>query len=70
MLTDDIPNAPMPPREYVEAIVLPTLRESLATRDDRRRAYLACLVVCHVADSLGSAEAAAGRRASSTVRRT
>jgi predicted nucleotidyltransferase len=52
------PNTPMTPREYVEAIVLPTLHELLAARDDRRRAYLACLVVCHVADSLGLAEAA------------
>ncbi|MCJ2065878.1 nucleotidyltransferase domain-containing protein [Methylobacterium sp. J-088] len=57
MLPDDKPNAPMTPREYVETIVLPTLRELLAARDDRRRAYLACLVVCHVADSLGLAEA-------------
>ena len=50
------PNEPMTPREYVEAIVLPTLHEFLAARDDRRRAYLACLVICHVADSLGLAE--------------
>lgn len=48
----------MTPREYVEAIVLPTLHEFLAARDDRRRAYIACLVICHVADSLGLAEAA------------
>ncbi|ONF46464.1 hypothetical protein [Methylobacterium radiotolerans] len=58
MMPDDIPNAPMRPREYVETIVLPTLHELLGARDDRRRAYLACLVVCHVADSLGLAEAA------------
>lgn len=58
MMPDDKPNAPMTPREYVEMIVLPTLHEALAARDDRRRAYLACLVVCHVADSLGLAEAA------------
>ncbi len=58
MPLDDKPNAPMTPREYVETIVLPTLHEALAARADRRRAYLACLVVCHVADSLGLAEAA------------
>ena len=58
MPPDDKPNAPMTPREYVETIVLPTLHELLGARDDRRRAYLACLVVCHVADSLGLAEAA------------
>lgn len=57
-MPDDKPNAPMTPREYVELIVLPTLHEALTARDDRRRAYLACLVVCHVADSLGLAEAA------------
>lgn len=55
---DDKPNAPMTPEEYVEAMVLPTLHEALAARDDRRRAYLACLVVCHGADSLGLAPAA------------
>lgn len=58
MPPDDKPNAPMMPREYVETIVLPTLHELLGARDDRRRAYLACLVVCHFADSLGLAEAA------------
>lgn len=58
MTPDDKSNAPMPPREYVEAIVLPTLHEALAARDNRRHAYLACLVVNHVADSLGIAEAA------------
>jgi hypothetical protein len=58
MMPDDKPNAPMTPREYVELIARPTLHEALAARDDRRRAYLACLVVCHVADSLGVAEAA------------
>lgn len=57
-MPDDKPNAPMTPREYVDLIALPTLREFLAARDDRRRAYLASLVVCHVADSLGLAEAA------------
>lgn len=57
MPPDNKPNAPMTPREYVEAIVLPTLHELLGARDDRRRAYLACLVVCHVADSVGLAEA-------------
>lgn len=34
MPSDDKPNAPMTPREYVETIVLPTLREFLAARDD------------------------------------
>lgn len=58
MPTDDKTNGPMTPREYVELIALPTLHELLAARDDRRLAYLACLVVCHVADSLGVAEAA------------
>lgn len=48
----------MMPREYVEAIVLPTLHEALGVRDDQRRAYLACLVVYHCIDSLGLAEAA------------
>ncbi|SEG69579.1 Nucleotidyltransferase domain-containing protein [Methylobacterium sp. 190mf] len=57
MPSDDKPNAPMTPREYVGLIVLPTLHEALNARDDRRRAYLACLVVSHVADSLGLAEA-------------
>lgn len=60
MTPGDKSNAPMTPREYVEVIVLPTLHELLAARDDRRRAYLACLVVCHVADSIGLAEAARG----------
>ncbi len=58
MTSEDKPNTPMTPREYVETIVLPTLREFLEARDDRRRAYLACLVICHTADSLGLAEAA------------
>lgn len=58
MMPDDKSNAPMAPREYVELIARPTLREFLADRGDRRRAYLACLVVCHVADSIGFAEAA------------
>ncbi|MCJ2074115.1 nucleotidyltransferase domain-containing protein [Methylobacterium sp. E-016] len=50
------PNVPMTPQEYVRAIVLPTLAEFRTVRDDRRRAYLACLVICHVADSLALAE--------------
>ncbi len=55
---DDKPNVSMTPREYVEAIVLPTLHEALGARDDQRRAYLACLVVYHCIDSIGLAEAA------------
>ncbi|MCJ2074805.1 nucleotidyltransferase domain-containing protein [Methylobacterium sp. E-016] len=50
------PNVPMTPQEYVRAIVLPTLAEFRTARDDRRRAYLACLVICHVADSLALAK--------------
>ncbi|MCJ2037377.1 nucleotidyltransferase domain-containing protein [Methylobacterium sp. E-041] len=50
------PNVPMTPQDYVRAIVLPTLTEFRTARDNRRRAYLACLVICHVADSLALAE--------------
>ncbi|MCJ2042876.1 nucleotidyltransferase domain-containing protein [Methylobacterium sp. J-059] len=50
------PNVPMTPQEYVRAIVLPTLTEFRTARHDRRLAYLACLVICHVADSLALAE--------------
>jgi len=58
LVMDDQPNAPPTPRQYVEQIVLPTLREFLTACDDRRRAYLACLVICHCADITGLAEAA------------
>lgn len=69
MMPDDKPNAPMTPREYVELIALPTLHELLGVRDDRRRAYLACLAICHVADSLGLADAARGPGFASLSRR-
>lgn len=49
----------MTPHEYVTAIVLPTLAEFRSARGDRRRAYLACLVICHLADFIAFAEAKA-----------
>jgi len=49
----------MTPHEYVRTIAVPTLAEFRSARGDRRRAYLACLVICHLADFLALAEAEA-----------
>ena len=40
----------MSPADYVNVIVIPTLREALEARGDRRRMYLACIAVFHVID--------------------
>lgn len=45
----------MTPRQYVQDIVIPTVRESRDKRRCRRRAYLACIVVYHIADYLQTA---------------
>lgn len=41
-------------REYVEVVVVPTVREALAERADRRRAYLSCIATFHVLDYLAA----------------
>ncbi|MCJ2035761.1 hypothetical protein [Methylobacterium sp. J-068] len=40
----------MTPETYVTTIVVPTLKEALAARGDRRLIYLACIAVFHVID--------------------
>ncbi|WP_267360604.1 MULTISPECIES: hypothetical protein [unclassified Methylobacterium] len=45
----------MTPTAYVETIVIPTLREAMAARDDRRPNYLACIVIFHVLDYIAAA---------------
>lgn len=42
----------MTPRTYVDTIVLPTVREALEHRGDRRLNYLACIAVLHILDHL------------------
>ena len=42
----------MTPNQYVNEIVLPTLREARDARLDRRRSYLAAIVTHHTADYL------------------
>jgi hypothetical protein len=45
----------MTPAAYVETIVIPTLREAMAARNDRRPNYLACIVIFHVLDYIAAA---------------
>ncbi len=45
----------MTPAEYMDEIVIPTLREFRDERRSRRRAYLACIAVFHVKDHLKKA---------------
>jgi hypothetical protein len=45
----------MTPQEYVEEIVLPTLREFKVSRRSRRLAYLSCMAVFHIKDHLKKA---------------
>ena len=47
----------MSPAEYVDEIVLPTVRDFAASRRSRRLAYLSCMVVFHIKDHLGKARA-------------
>ena len=47
----------MTPAEYVNEIVLPTVREFGEHRRCRRRAYLACIVAFHIKDYLQRAGA-------------
>ena len=42
----------MPPLEYMQTVVLPTVDEYLVARGDQRRAILACIVAWHVRDYL------------------
>lgn len=42
----------MTPAEYVEAVVLPTVRDFMARPDDRRLAYLSAIATFHVTDYL------------------
>ena len=51
----------MTPAEYVNEIVLPTVREFRDDRSSRRREYLACIVANHVRDHLGVAIRTAGQ---------
>jgi hypothetical protein len=45
----------MTPAEYVNEIVVPTLREFSEERRSRRRAYLACIAAFHIKDHLKEA---------------
>lgn len=61
-----MPAKTMTPQEYCDEIVLPTFREYENSTNSRRRAYLACIVVFHLADYLkkaGAVEPAAVMRA-------
>ncbi|MBM0205665.1 hypothetical protein JNW90_23620 [Micromonospora sp. STR1s_5] len=42
----------MSPGEYVDTVALPTLKEAMQARGDRRLVYLACIVIYHIADYL------------------
>jgi len=45
----------MTPAEYVDEIVIPTVREFRDNRRSRRHAYLACIVTFHIKDHLAKA---------------
>jgi hypothetical protein len=40
----------MTPADFVNDIVVPTVREFRDVRRSRRRAYLACIIVFHIKD--------------------
>jgi hypothetical protein len=46
----------MQPSFYFSDIVLPTVQEFLVARNDRRRAYLACITAFHICDYIVRAE--------------
>ncbi len=45
----------MTPTEFMDEVVLPTAREFMAARGDRRRAYLACIAAFHLCDYVSRA---------------
>jgi hypothetical protein len=45
----------MTPAEFMDEIMVPTLREFRDERRSRRRAYLACIAVFHLKDHLSKA---------------
>ena len=47
----------MRPAEFAEVVVLPTVKEHLAARDNRRLAYLACIATYSLVEYLARAEA-------------
>jgi hypothetical protein len=47
----------MTPADFVNDIVVPTVREFRDVRRSRRRAYLACIIVFHIKDHLRKAGA-------------
>src|SRR4030095_3617626 len=53
--SDDHGRSGMTPAQYVDQIVIPTVREFRDNRRSRRHAYLACLVTFHIKDHLAKA---------------
>jgi hypothetical protein len=47
----------MTPAQYAVEIVMPTVRDFMKARGDRRPAYLACITTYHLVDYLARAEA-------------
>lgn len=56
------------PAAYFSEIVLPTVREFLADRGDRRRAYLACIAAFHLCDYVSEAEGEKLKKVQDAVR--
>ena len=52
----------MTPAEFLDEIVVPTLRECRDERRSRRRAYLACIAVFHIKDHLKEGRREGGSR--------
>ena len=50
----------MNPAEFADVVVIPTVREHLAARGDRRLAYLACIATYSLVEYVTRAEAGAG----------
>lgn len=46
----------MTPADFADVVVIPTVRDSLAHRGDRRRACLACIADHHLVDHVAHAE--------------
>src|SRR5215207_7863998 len=57
----------MTPAEYVDEIVVPTVKEFRDNRRSRRHAYLACIAVFHIKDHV---KKAGGTGVESTMRAT
>ena len=47
---------PVTPAEFMDEVALPTAREFMAERGDRRRAYLACIAAFHLCDYVSRAD--------------